>query len=432
MPEPHNFKFTESIVRQIASSRQQITILFTDIEYSTLHWDILGDVDGRLMVDQHNRLLFPVIKRFHGKIIKTIGDAIMASFKSPKDAVDAAIGIQQILSRARSQKGGFSFSVRIGIHTGTGIVEHKDVFGNVVNVAAKVESRCRGDEILLTGSAAMALSHDEYELYEQQGFVPKGKREIIPIFQCEWRKHWDLINDIRPSSFLSISTRDKADILIYTVISIGIAYFLYLKYVRYIIVDQEPLALLSLNPSLLLYKFPFLTAALTAIMVLVGFWIFHIRAVPHFFFRILKGMFGFAVGFLVIYLATAFLPMHIAEQWDGKLYQSKHLFVRVVEDDTRVHLNPSEDAPIIAMFNAGTLLLLTDLADQSMVTWSKVLIAPNTDAWIQRLTPAKLGAQEKQVTVTERFYFRVRDVVALLCGLVGFIWGIVKFRIRPM
>ena len=55
-------RFGDSITRQIRSTRKQITILFTDIEGSTRYWDTRGDIDGRLMVDYHNRLIFPVIK----------------------------------------------------------------------------------------------------------------------------------------------------------------------------------------------------------------------------------------------------------------------------------------------------------------------------------------------------------------------------------
>lgn len=88
-------RFGDSITRQIRSTRKQITILFTDIEGSTRYWDTRGDIDGRLMVDYHNRLIFPVIKKFKGKIVKTIGDAIMASFSRSEQAVKAAIAIQQ-------------------------------------------------------------------------------------------------------------------------------------------------------------------------------------------------------------------------------------------------------------------------------------------------------------------------------------------------
>ncbi|MEN8130684.1 MAG: adenylate/guanylate cyclase domain-containing protein [Pseudomonadota bacterium] len=432
MSETPHIKFTESIARQIADSRQQVSILFTDIEYSTLHWDVLGDVDGRLMVDQHNRLLFPVIKRFRGKIIKTIGDAIMASFKTPDGAVNAAIGIQQILSQARSQKGGVTFSVRIGIHTGTGIVEHSDIFGDVVNVAAKIQSRCLGDEILLTGSTVGALDAECYELNELQGFVPKGKQELISVFSCEWRNHWNLVNDIEPRLFLSISTRDKIDILIYTIVSIGIGYFLYLKYLRYIIADYEALALLSLNPSLLLHQYPSIVAALTAVTVLAGIWVFHIHSIPHIIYKLLKGMYGFCIGFLAIYILVMPFSMDFLAHWDKKIIQSRHLFVRVMEDGTRIHSEPSKDTPVLITVNAGTLLLLTDLADQEIVTWNKVLIAHQTDAWVRRVVPAKLGSPEKRVTITERFYVSMWDLAAMFSGSMGFIWGMLSFRVRPI
>jgi len=62
MTEEKHRRFEGSITRQIRSTRKQITILFTDIEDSTRYWDIRGDIDGRLMVDYHNRLIFPVMK----------------------------------------------------------------------------------------------------------------------------------------------------------------------------------------------------------------------------------------------------------------------------------------------------------------------------------------------------------------------------------
>ena len=76
-----------SATKHIKSSRKHVTILFSDIEESTTYWDKFGDIEGRLMVDRHNRILFPVIHRFKGRIIKTIGDSIMASFRKPEHAV---------------------------------------------------------------------------------------------------------------------------------------------------------------------------------------------------------------------------------------------------------------------------------------------------------------------------------------------------------
>lgn len=78
-----------------------VTILFTDVEGSTSYWDRHGDIKGRLMIDQHNRVVFPIIRQFKGKIIKTIGDAVMASFHDPEEAMKAAIAVQQGLEKKR-------------------------------------------------------------------------------------------------------------------------------------------------------------------------------------------------------------------------------------------------------------------------------------------------------------------------------------------
>ncbi|MCP4407142.1 MAG: hypothetical protein GY807_05155 [Gammaproteobacteria bacterium] len=87
---------------------------------------------------------------------------------------------------------------------------------------------------------------------------------------------------------------------------------------------------------------------------------------------------------------------------------------------------------MLTTVNAGTLLLLTDLADQEIVTWNKVLIVHQTDAWVRRIVPAKLGFPEKRVTVTERFYVSMWELVAMFSGLMGFIWGMLSFRVRPI
>ena len=107
-------ELTSSITKQINRTRKSVTILFTDIESSTEYWDKHGDVKGRLMVDLHNRLAFPVVRHFWGRIIKTIGDAIMASFKRPEDAVKAAIGIQQALEEMRQKDSKFQLRGQYG------------------------------------------------------------------------------------------------------------------------------------------------------------------------------------------------------------------------------------------------------------------------------------------------------------------------------
>ncbi|NIT40519.1 MAG: hypothetical protein GTN46_03035, partial [Gammaproteobacteria bacterium] len=86
-------------------------------------------------------------KRYRGRIVKHIGDSIMASFKSPKTALRAAIGIQQILEKRRNEDPAFQLRVRIGVHTGEALVEDSDIFGDAVNLAARVQNLAKGNEI---------------------------------------------------------------------------------------------------------------------------------------------------------------------------------------------------------------------------------------------------------------------------------------------
>ena len=150
--------------RHINSSKQHVTILFTDIEDSSKYWDKFGDVQGRLMVDRHNRLLFPMVHKFKGRIIKTIGDSIMAAFAKPEQAMKAAIAMQQTMASERQGDVTFDVRIRIGIHTGEAIVEKEDIYGDIVNVAARVESVGKGNALQRIKSGKVLLQKDYKEI----------------------------------------------------------------------------------------------------------------------------------------------------------------------------------------------------------------------------------------------------------------------------
>lgn len=419
-------ELTNSIIRQINRSRRPITILFTDIEDSTQYWDKHGDIKGRLMVDQHNRLAFPVIRKFKGKIIKTIGDAIMASFKKPEDALKAAIGIQQALREMREQDRSFQLYIRIGLHTGQGIIEHNDVFGDVVNVAARVESQAKGDQILVSGSSAAKVSNKEFFLTKHGSFSPKGKRSEINLYRCQWQKFEDLTHQIRYRAFLPLVKRQKKEILFYALAFIGSLYFLYIKYLRYVLADSEQAALMYLNPLSMLEKQPWLVAGVGLIFAVLVFLLFRSGSIPKFLLHIIKGGFGFAVIFMLAYWPINHLKLDWGDKWNGVLYQSKHLFVHVLEDQTGIYKRPTITSEVIMQAKEGTLLLLSDVKKQYGYAWNKVLIGPGQYGWTERITP-----RNKRVTITDKFYFRWKDLYLGLISLLGFLWGILEFRVKP-
>lgn len=117
----------------MSQSRHLAAIMFTDIVgYTTL---MGNDEDKAFELLKKNReLQKPIIEEFNGKWIKELGDGIMASFDTVSDAVSAAIRVQEKCSEARN------YRLRIGIHLGEVIFENDDVFGDGVNIAARIQA----------------------------------------------------------------------------------------------------------------------------------------------------------------------------------------------------------------------------------------------------------------------------------------------------
>lgn len=422
---------TRSMIRHIKRSSKPVTILFTDIEKSTQYWDLHGDVRGRLMLDKHNRLTFPVIRRFKGRIVKTIGDSIMAHFKKPEQAIKAAVAIQQVLEKARNDDKKFQLKVRIGIHTGKALVEDRDIFGDAVNVAARVESRAKGDEILLSHRAAAGLNRREHHLSNIGGYEPKGKRKSITLYRCEWRQYDDLTRHVRLSGRLPLVPGQKRELLVYSLSSIGIFYLLYLEYFRYLLADNESTALLFLDPQRYLGEHPpvLWISGLVLLAVMVLF--LRLRTIPKVLMHGLKGGFGFALGFLLLWLPGNYLDVDWREMWQGELHESRHLFVEVLEDEVNVYEEPEATSTSLMQVNRGNLLLLADVRDRQGYTWNKVLIGENKYGWVQRAIPPRIGEPGRRLTLADKFYFRYKDLYAVVLGILGFFWGFLGFRIRP-
>src|SRR5678815_117138 len=105
-------------LRAEAGIRTEVTILFSDIKGSTAYFERKGDVEGLAMIQYHNTLLFPVIENAGGRVVKTIGDSIMACFKDPGEAVRAAVEMQRVLNSDRADKSAEDehIHIRVALH----------------------------------------------------------------------------------------------------------------------------------------------------------------------------------------------------------------------------------------------------------------------------------------------------------------------------
>ena len=133
---------------------RQVTLLFTDLKGSTAMYERLGDLNAYALVREHFALLGATVQQHSGAIVKTIGDAMMAVFSRPTDAVSAALDILGEIERYNSEHGDPSIILKIGAHCGPSIAvtlnENLDYFGQTVNVAARVQSLAQAGEICIS------------------------------------------------------------------------------------------------------------------------------------------------------------------------------------------------------------------------------------------------------------------------------------------
>src|SRR2546422_658737 len=173
--------------QELEKLRTPMTILFSDIKGSTAYAEKKGDVEYMAMINRHNSILFPVIEREGGRIVKTIGDAILACFQDPVAAIKAAAGMQRVLVEDRKGRDEINqIHIRIGLHTGMGLIKDGDVFGDVVNAASRVQHQADTEQILITDVLLGAATTAGFECAKMGRAELKGKDEPMDLYAVAW------------------------------------------------------------------------------------------------------------------------------------------------------------------------------------------------------------------------------------------------------
>ncbi len=167
-----------------------ITVMFTDIKGSTSITEAHGDLESRTLIKHHNDILFPIIKKQNGVLIKTMGDGTLSYFDNAQNAVEAAIQIQKKIDEHNvKDKPKIPLLVRIGLHTGNGVVDKYDIHGDVVNVASRYESSANPGEIYFSEDTYNSLT-DMSKIYCR--FIKntqfKGKKETYRVYKAFWNE----------------------------------------------------------------------------------------------------------------------------------------------------------------------------------------------------------------------------------------------------
>lgn len=168
------------------SATSSQTILFSDIAGSTRLYERLGDTRAQNIVAAGLQIMTDVATSMQGQVIKTIGDEIMCRFNKPDIAARAAVCMQERVS-SDGELSEHHVRLRIGFHHGSIIEENNDVFGDAVNVAARMVSQAKAGQIVTTRTCLEKLGSDliaSARLIDQT--MIKGKKAIFDIYELSW------------------------------------------------------------------------------------------------------------------------------------------------------------------------------------------------------------------------------------------------------
>lgn len=175
----------------MASKIQRLSILFADISGSTRLFEQLGDAKARGLVAECLGTLSDVTTRHGGRVIKTIGDEVMCTFPDADTAVRAACEMHELVEDPDAvARLGWPVPrrIRVGLHHGEAIVEGGDIFGDAVNVAARMTAQSKGGQIITTRPTANELCTSLRASTRLIDRAPvKGKREAMDIYEVIWR-----------------------------------------------------------------------------------------------------------------------------------------------------------------------------------------------------------------------------------------------------
>ncbi|MDY6863699.1 MAG: protein kinase, partial [Thermodesulfobacteriota bacterium] len=194
---------------------KKVAIMFSDIMSSTAYFDARGDIEGRMMVKRHNDILFPIIEKNGGKIIKTIGDGVMSSFPKAIQASKAASDIQiSLYEHNEDKKEKDQIWVKIGIHYDEGIVEENDVYGEVVNAAARIQSLAGSSEILVSKNVYDEVcSVKDINIKFKEEAKVKGVSKPIQVYKIYWREGEEFEEEKKAAFALRGGEEEKTFIL---------------------------------------------------------------------------------------------------------------------------------------------------------------------------------------------------------------------------
>ena len=163
------------------------TILFTDVEGSTVLTQRLGDAKAREVLRTHERIVREALKAHGGSEVKTMGDGFMASFSSAMRALECAIAMQRAFAE-HNESAEEPIRVRIGLNAGEPIAEEEDLFGTAVILAARIAAKAEGGEIVASDVVRQLVAGKGFVFADRGDVALRGFEDAVRLHEVRWRE----------------------------------------------------------------------------------------------------------------------------------------------------------------------------------------------------------------------------------------------------
>jgi class 3 adenylate cyclase/uncharacterized RDD family membrane protein YckC len=167
-----------------ALETRHLTILLTDIKGFTDKTSHQTRAAIQAMLDEHRTIVLPILQNGGGNLVKTIGDAFLMTYASPTNAVLAGVAVQEALAKRNEGRGPDDrLEIRIAINAGEVNIAEGDVFGEAVNITARIEGIAEANQVYFTEAVYLAMNKNEVPSSEVGLMQLKGIPEKIRVYK---------------------------------------------------------------------------------------------------------------------------------------------------------------------------------------------------------------------------------------------------------
>lgn len=192
---------------------ERLTILFADVAGSTHLYEKIGDSAAQLKISRCLEFLTAIVHKHQGTIVKHIGDEILCRFHTALEATTATCEIQ-LQMRENREMASSGLRIRCGMNTGPVIMAENDVFGDTVNVAARMAGLAQAAQIICSGDTIKSMGQGHGIAARQlDSLFVKGKGQQVDIYEVLWSPDdTDLTAFFSAKEVLQMSTEWKVNL----------------------------------------------------------------------------------------------------------------------------------------------------------------------------------------------------------------------------